>query len=64
MDNNESLLKVTVLPDGPFLVKGSIELTLADGTTVVKDNPALCRCGVSKNKPYCDGSHIAAGFKG
>jgi len=64
MDNNESLLKMTVLPDGPILVKGSVELTLADGTTVVKENPSICRCGASQNKPYCDGRHLAVGFKG
>lgn len=63
MDKNESLLKIKVLLNGPLLVNGTIELTLADGTTVVKDNPALCRCGASKNKPYCDGSHAKIGFK-
>lgn len=64
MEEKDSLLKIKVLPDGPFLLKGTVELTLIDGTTVTKENPALCRCGASKNKPYCDGSHLKIGFKG
>lgn len=55
-------LTVTAAPHGPLLVKGPVSLegaegTLQDGTTV-----ALCRCGHSQNKPYCDGSHKSAGF--
>lgn len=64
MDKKDSLLMIKVLPNGPLLVQGTIELILTDGTTAVKDNPALCRCGASKNKPFCDGSHTKAGFKG
>lgn len=63
MEKSESLLKMKVLPNGPILVQGTVELTLADGTTILKENPHLCRCGASKNKPYCDGSHMKVGFK-
>ncbi len=56
--------KVEVLPNGPLMVHGELEVTLADGSKETKSKPtAFCRCGASDNKPYCDGSHRAAGFK-
>ena len=52
---------VTVVPDGPLHVRGELEIETADG--VVQDTRvALCRCGASRNKPFCDGSHREAGF--
>lgn len=52
--------KITVLNNGPLLVDGDIELFDASGAaydlngrTVI----SLCRCGMSANKPFCDGSH-------
>lgn len=60
----ESLLKVKVIPNAPLLVEGKVELILTDGSTVVKENPHLCRCGASLNKPFCDGSHAKIAFKG
>lgn len=64
MEAKDSLLKIKVVPNAPLLVEGTVELILADGTTVVKENPHLCRCGASQNKPYCDGAHAKIGFKG
>jgi len=64
MENKEALLKIKVLPNAPFLVQGKVELIMTDGTTVVRENPALCRCGASRNKPFCDGSHVKMEFKG
>lgn len=64
MERKESLLKIKVAPNAPYLVEGTVELILTDGTVVVKDNPHLCRCGASNNKPFCDGSHAKIGFKG
>ncbi len=56
--------KVEVLPNGPLMVHGELEITLANGSKETKSKPtAFCRCGASGNKPYCDGSHRAAGFK-
>jgi CDGSH-type Zn-finger protein len=60
---DEKLLTIKVIPNAPLLVEGKVNLILADGTSKVVDNPHLCRCGASKNKPYCDGSHAKVGFK-
>lgn len=49
---------------GPLVCKGDVELISSDGHVYEKRNRmALCRCGQSNNKPFCDGSHIRAGFK-
>lgn len=51
-------------PDGPLKVTGDIEIVAADGTVLKRVTEAwLCRCGKSANKPFCDGSHKAAGFR-
>ncbi|MBZ0268941.1 CDGSH iron-sulfur domain-containing protein [bacterium] len=52
-----------VVPDGPVHARGPIRLTLPGGETVDEPRLALCRCGQSKNKPYCDYSHVKAGFR-
>jgi CDGSH-type Zn-finger protein len=49
---------------GPIFVRGGIPIVSADGTPYeVRNRVTLCRCGASSNKPFCDGSHIEAGFK-
>jgi CDGSH-type Zn-finger protein/uncharacterized Fe-S cluster protein YjdI len=49
--------------DGPLRVHGNLEVCAGTGRTVARVTEArLCRCGQSKNKPFCDLSHIAAGF--
>jgi CDGSH-type Zn-finger protein len=75
--NNKA--KIVVSKNGPYLVSGNLPLKKEiigcdkDGYSVEwkagekypgKENCALCRCGQSKNKPYCDGSHIKTGFNG
>ncbi|MFH1150044.1 MAG: CDGSH iron-sulfur domain-containing protein [Actinomycetota bacterium] len=48
---------------GPLWVRGGIRIESADGTPYeTRNRVALCRCGMSENKPLCDGSHIKAGF--
>ena len=50
--------KVEVLQNGPLMVKGTIEITHADGSKESKTrNTAFCRCGKTGNIPFCDGSH-------
>jgi CDGSH-type Zn-finger protein len=55
---------VTVTDNGPYAVTGGIELVgvkLGEGAS--DEHYTLCRCGASRNKPFCDGSHWDAGFK-
>jgi CDGSH-type Zn-finger protein len=55
---------VTVTDNGPYAVTGGIELMgvhFGDGAST--EHYTLCRCGASKNKPFCDGSHWNAGFR-
>jgi uncharacterized Fe-S cluster protein YjdI/CDGSH-type Zn-finger protein len=50
-------------PGGPLYVRGLVQLRAADGSSVFEDvSMALCRCGQSHNKPFCDNSHFYAGF--
>jgi CDGSH-type Zn-finger protein/uncharacterized Fe-S cluster protein YjdI len=50
-------------PDGPLKISGKLELVTGTGRTFDMTTQVwLCRCGLSKNKPYCDGSHKAGGF--
>ena len=49
---------VTVATDGPLYLRGDVELTTPDEETLLEDTRvALCRCGLSANKPLCDNSH-------
>ncbi len=58
-------LSCQVVPNGPLLVSGALQIELSDGETVDRTKrTAFCRCGASKNKPFCDGSHSEAGFIG
>lgn len=56
--DNDGEATIFVAPNGPYVVSGNFELvdtTLAEGAS--KSQITLCRCGGSKNKPFCDGSH-------
>ncbi len=55
---------IKLLDDGPYLVSGSVEVQDAEGKRFATgDQIALCRCGHSANKPFCDGAHKANAFK-
>ncbi|MFD0852547.1 CDGSH iron-sulfur domain-containing protein, partial [Actinomadura adrarensis] len=71
--------RIVVLPDGPYLVYGGVPLrrkrkivsaendalTWKTGETLAtEDTYALCRCGHSSSKPFCDGTHAVIGFDG
>lgn len=56
-------LKVALAPNGPLLVQGNFKIVASSGRVAWEgEKTALCRCGHSKNKPFCDGAHRAAGF--
>ncbi|HTU82728.1 MAG TPA: CDGSH iron-sulfur domain-containing protein [Candidatus Acidoferrales bacterium] len=55
---------IKVRESGPYRITGPVTLIDADGTTyeLPAENVALCRCGGSSTKPFCDGSHRENGF--
>lgn len=53
---------IHITRDGPYAVVGGPQL-LGDAAPVSSEHYTLCRCGQSKNKPFCDGAHWHAGFK-
>lgn len=60
----EGPLRVTASADGPLIMDGPVTVRSADGRVALTGGrAALCRCGQSRNKPFCDSSHVAAGFK-
>jgi CDGSH-type Zn-finger protein/uncharacterized Fe-S cluster protein YjdI len=56
-------LEIEPKPNGPLRVRGSMEICSGTGRTVKRSSSeALCRCGRSANKPFCDGTHARVGF--
>lgn len=57
--NRPAAASVVAYPNGPLLVRGDFEIITPDGVPVPRDRGtvALCRCGGSAIKPYCDGTH-------
>jgi CDGSH-type Zn-finger protein len=53
---------VTLTPDGPFRLDGRFTLREVDAVGERDGGDALCRCGASASKPFCDGSHAAVDF--
>ena len=53
--------------NGPFVIKAPVQVVDHDGKPVTipagQETIALCRCGASKNKPFCDGAHNGCGFQ-
>lgn len=57
-------LNIKPVPNGPLVVSGNLSILASSGRTAWEgDQTALCRCGASNNKPFCDGSHKAVDFK-
>ena len=57
-------LALNPIPDGPLEVSGNLKLYAGSGRAAWQGRKVyLCRCGASKNKPFCDGSHKEIGFK-
>lgn len=58
---------IAIRPNGPYLVSGAVSLLDENGAPINlegRDKVALCRCGGSTNKPFCDGTHSKIGFIG
>ena len=57
---------IRIIDNGPALIDGPVTVLDADGNEFPRDTTkplvALCRCGQSASRPFCDGSHKAAGF--
>lgn len=62
----DQTVKITVNSNASLKVEyPQIEVHLPDGSIVIKEGKAFfCRCGESKNKPFCDGTHKSCGFEG
>lgn len=59
----QAAVEIRVLKDGPFIVSGPVSLLDSDSNPIrTEEKVALCRCGASGNKPFCDGAHKKIGF--
>jgi CDGSH-type Zn-finger protein len=60
-------VKISIRPNGPYLVEGEVEVVDVNGNKVDTSGRgprfALCRCGASVTKPFCDGTHSKIGFQ-
>jgi len=57
--------EIGIVENGPLYVRGRIVVEGSDGRAYeVRNRVTLCRCGASKNKPFCDGTHAEIGFRG
>jgi CDGSH-type Zn-finger protein len=55
---------IKIRDNGPYVVDGDFQLTDAQGNPIPIVKRALCRCGGSTTKPFCDGTHSKIGFQG
>lgn len=66
MTETEEGTVIRAYENGPYVVRGAVRVLDADGKTYDtegKTSVALCRCGGSENKPFCDGTHSEIGFE-
>lgn len=57
---------ITANENGPYVLRGEVRILDVDGNaydTEGKASVSLCRCGGSRNKPFCDGTHSRIGFQ-
>lgn len=61
--NDDQLVQLKVNKNGSLKVVGKVEIILPDGSKEVKEGRfGMCRCGLSANKPFCDGSHKGTNY--
>jgi len=59
---DENVIRISA--NGPLYVRGDIQITAPDGSLILQDTRvALCRCGASTNKPFCDNTHLQIAFQ-
>jgi CDGSH-type Zn-finger protein/uncharacterized Fe-S cluster protein YjdI len=64
LDPRDGVLAIKAIANGPLDVRGSVEICSGTGRTVARTKrAAICRCGGSANKPFCDGTHARIGFR-
>jgi CDGSH-type Zn-finger protein len=63
--DDTGLVTITPYRDGPYLVRGEFRMVDQDGNEIplARRTIALCRCGKSRMRPFCDGTHRLAGFR-
>lgn len=57
-------ITIKIKDNGPYIVDGEFRLTDMQGNEIPIRKAALCRCGGSTTKPFCDGTHSKIGFQG
>ncbi|RMG18615.1 MAG: hypothetical protein D6730_22605 [Bacteroidetes bacterium] len=63
-EQQQNLPEVEVSPNGPLIFYGKLLLKDQQGEQIIdRQKTAFCRCGASKRKPFCDGSHREIGFQ-
>jgi uncharacterized Fe-S cluster protein YjdI/CDGSH-type Zn-finger protein len=62
-ESPSAVVTVTPVENGPLVLRGDLLVRHEDGTRESLPRVALCRCGQSKNKPFCDNSHLTVGFQ-
>ena len=65
-EGNEEVLKteVSFIKNGPIIIKGSFKVIDVDKNEIITEKTAsFCRCGHTKNRPFCDGTHLKSDFK-
>ncbi len=64
LETRDGELSLKPIKDGPLMVSGNLEIIAGSGRKITSGKRfAMCRCGASKNKPFCDGSHKEIGFE-
>jgi CDGSH-type Zn-finger protein len=64
LEEPDGVLRIRLRPDGPLKLEGPVEVRAPDGTVLMRgEEAALCRCGQSGKRPFCDGTHRQVGFR-
>lgn len=64
IDIADTTTTITASKNGPLMIRGPLRIMDATGEVILEDTRvSLCRCGASKRKPFCDGSHRECGFR-